>query len=58
MTGEAEAQRYEGRSPKSHKFFSGEASTRLSQARTLLILPHLGGEDLRMDPVGFCYVLL
>jgi len=30
-------------SSRPHKLFSGEASTRLSQARALLIIPYLGG---------------
>ena len=37
-------------SPRTHKLSSGEARTRLSQARALLILPYLGG--------GTCWLLL
>lgn len=49
MNGEAEAQYYEGTSPKTHKWLRSKARTRLCQARTLLILPYLGRRDLKMD---------
>ena len=58
MSDEAEAQQYEGTSPKSQKQFGGKARTRLCRVRTLFILPHLGRRDLKMEPVGFCYVPL
>lgn len=43
VTDEAEPPWQKGTSPKTS--FSGDASPRSSQARTLLILPHLGGGD-------------